>query len=252
MPSVAPSSGFVPTVMPVEIAIIAAMEREVRPLVRRWPRRDLVAGDLTFPAFARDAVLVVCCGIGGNFARRAAVAVFDSHRPRVIVSAGLAGALDPTLKAGTIFQPSTVVDLATGARFSACGGSGVLLSVSAVLDQEAKGRMTGSYAAAAADMESAAVALVADQHGCPFIALKAISDDAAFPMPSFERFIDTRGRIRTTRFLLASAVRPGKWSALVRLGRNSAHASRELSHALAHLIEKEGAALQLALSGKRS
>ncbi|MBZ5568889.1 MAG: phosphorylase [Acidobacteriia bacterium] len=238
--------------MPVEIAIIAAMEREVRSLVRHWPRRDLAASDLTLPAFAGDGVLVICSGIGARLARQAAVAVFASHRPRVIVSAGLAGALDSSLEVGTIFQPATVVDAATGARFNACGGSGILLTVPSVLDRDAKGRLTGSYGAAAADMEAAGVALVAGQHGCGFIALKAISDVAGFPMPSFERFIDARGRLRTARLLLASAVRPARWLALARLGINSSHASRELSRALAHLIEQEGAALQPALSGNRS
>ncbi|MBZ5629946.1 MAG: phosphorylase [Acidobacteriia bacterium] len=238
--------------MSVEIAIIAAMEREVRSLVRRWPRRDLVAGDLTLPAFAGDGVLVICSGIGGRLARRAAVAVFASHRPRVVVSAGLAGALDSSLEVGTILQPATVVDAATGARFNACGGSGVMVSVPSVLDRDAKSRLAGSYGAVAADMEAAAVALVAGQNGCPFIALKAISDEAGFPMPSFQRWIDARGRIRTARLLLDSALRPAHWLALARLGVNSSHASRELSRALAHLIEREGAALQPALSGNRN
>ena len=238
--------------MSVEIAIIAAMEREVRSLVRRWPRRDLVAGDLTLPAFAGDGVLVICSGIGGRLARRAAVAVFASHRPRVVVSAGLAGALDSSLEVGTILQPATVVDAATGARFNACGGSGVMVSVPSVLDRDAKSRLAGSYGAVAADMEAAAVALVAGQNGCPFIALKAISDEAGFPMPSFQRWIDARGRIRTARLLLDSALRPAHWLALERLGVNSSHASRELSRALAHLIEREGAALQPALSGNRN
>jgi hypothetical protein len=66
--------------------------------------------------------------------------------------------------------------------------------------------------------------------------------------------IDARGRIRTARLMLASAVRPARWLALARLGIHSSHASRQLCRALAHLIEKEkeGAALQPALSGHRN
>lgn len=238
--------------MSVDIAIIAAMEREVRPLVRRWPRRELVSSEAVFPAFARDGVLVVCSGIGGQFARQAAVAVFAAHRPRVVISAGLAGALDANLKVGEIFQPATVLDLRSGARFRAGGGRGVLVSASSVLDRDAKRRIQGSYAAAAADMESAAVALVADQSGCPFMALKAISDEADFPMPPLETFVDARGRIRMARLILSSMLRPGRWKPLARLGLNSSYASRQLSRALAVLIQKEAAALEPALSGKRS
>jgi adenosylhomocysteine nucleosidase len=236
--------------MSVEIAIIVAMEREVRPLVRHWSRRDLVHSGGAMPAFERDGVLVVCSGIGGEFARRAAVAVFASEHPRVVVSAGLAGALDRQFSVGQVFQPATVVDLLTCSRFEALGGSGVLVSVSSVLDRDAKRRIQGSYGALAADMEAAAVALLAAQHGCPFVALKAISDDADFDMPPLDRFLDTRGRIRTARFLADGGISPRRWVAVARLWRNSARASRELSRALAHLIERQGAALEPALSGR--
>jgi adenosylhomocysteine nucleosidase len=243
-------TGFGPTNMSVEIAIIAALEREVRPLVRRWSRRELVHGGLALSAFERDGVLVVCSGIGGEFARRAAVAVFASEHPQVVISAGLAGALDRGLRIGQVFQPATVVDLRTCARFEALGRSGVLVSTSSVLDRDAKRRIQGSYGAQAADMEAASVALVAAQHGCPFVALKAVSDSASFDMPPFDRYIDTLGRIRTVRFLAGWAIWPQRWAAVARLWRNSARASQELSGALAHLIEKQGAALEPALSGR--
>lgn len=236
--------------MSIEIAIIAALEREVRPLVRRWRRRELAHGGVALPAFERDDVLVVCSGVGAEFARRAAVAVFASQRPRILVSAGLAGALDSGLQVGKVFQPAAVVDLRTCARFAALDGSGVLVSVSSVLDRQAKRRIQGSYAAQAADMEAASVALVAGQHDCPFLALKAISDSPEFDMPPFDRFLDARGQVRTARFLAACALRPRQWLAVARLGFNSARASRELSRALAHLIDRQGATLQPVLSGR--
>src|SRR5205085_4485001 len=101
-------------------------EREVRPLVRHW-RRVAGANSAVFPSFVNGNVVVVCSGIGATLARQAAVAVFASERPRMIVSAGLAGALDPKLKVGEIFHPATVVDLGTGARFDSGGGDGVLV-----------------------------------------------------------------------------------------------------------------------------
>ena len=236
--------------MSVEIAIIAALEREVRRLVRNWPRRELVSSGLSMTAFERDGVLVVCSGIGGELARRAAVAVFACAQPRLVVSAGLAGALDTSLRIGQVFQPATVVDLRTCARFEALGGSGALVTAASVLDRDAKRRIQGSSGAQAADREAASVALVASQHGCPFLALQAISDSAEFEMPPLDRFVDTRGRIRTTRFLAACAVRPQQWAAVAKLGIHTARASQELSRALARLIEKQGAALEPALSGR--
>ncbi len=234
--------------MSADIVIIAALEREVRPLVRGWRKHRFAAGDLALPAFSRDNVLLVCCGIGAEFARRAAVAVFSSGHPRVVVSAGLAGALDPSVQVGQVFRPEIVIDQSTGARFTTCGGTGVLVSVTSVLGRAAKQRLRGSYAAIAADMESAAVGLVAGQNGCPFVALKAISDPVDFSMPPLERFIDHRGQISTVRLIAASVFQPWNWSALARLGVNSARASRELSKALEHLIEEETAAANGQLS----
>src|ERR1700693_1534175 len=100
MPCAGPPSGFRRMAMSVDVAIIAALEREIRPLVRRWPRRQLGSGAITFPGFASERVLVVCSGIGAGLARQAAVAIFDFERPRIIISAGLAGALDSQLRVG--------------------------------------------------------------------------------------------------------------------------------------------------------
>jgi adenosylhomocysteine nucleosidase len=236
--------------MSIDIAIIAAMEREIRPLVRGWARRDLSTAQAIFPVFIRGNAIVICSGIGISPARQAAVAVMDSERPALLVSAGLAGALNTKLKVGQIFHPATVVDLATGVRFNAPGTDGVLVSASSVLDADAKRRITGSFGADAVDMEAAAIALVAEQRDCAFVAVKAVSEEAGFPMPSFEGFIDLRGRIRMARFLAACAVRPATWPTLFHLARNTARASRELCRALAHLIEEKATKPQPELLGR--
>ncbi len=236
--------------MPAEIVIIVAMEREVQPLVKTWARQSLRGEGPGFSAFAKGNALVVCSGIGMDPARRAAVAVFASLRPAVVISAGLAGALDASLCVGSVFTPATVVDLQSGARYPAVRGSGVLLSACSVLGREGKQRLAGSFSAEAVDMEAAAVALVAAEHNCPFLAVKAISEDHAFVMPGFERFIDQQGRFRTARFVCASLLRPATWPAVIRLGRNTSRARAELCRTLAHLIEVQGAELQVALPGR--
>jgi adenosylhomocysteine nucleosidase len=236
--------------MPAEIAIIAAMEREVSPLVKHWARQPLPGAAARLPAFTSGNTLVVCSGIGMGPARRAAAAVFASMRPAVVISAGLAGALDPRMSVGNVFTPATVVDMQTGARYPAVRGRGVLLSASSVLGQEGKQRLAGSFSAEAVDMEAAAVALVAAQHDCPFLAVKAISEDQNFAMPSFQGFIDEQGRLHTARFLLSALLRPAVWPSVVCLQRNTSRAIVELCRTLAHLIEVQGAELNPALPGK--
>ena len=98
-----------------------------------------------------------------------------------------------------------------------------------------------AYAAAAVDMEAAAVAQGAQVRGVQFAALKAISDAADFPMPAMERFVSSDGRFRTARFALHVAVRPWLWGRTIALARNSSKGGRALCSAIATYLERESA-----------
>jgi nucleoside phosphorylase len=100
-------------------AIIAAMEREISPLVRGWQRATLPSGDRKFTAFERDGVIAVVSGIGCKNAELAARAVVTQYRPAILVSAGLAGALIRSLKVGSVFIPNVVVDASTARSIDA-------------------------------------------------------------------------------------------------------------------------------------
>ena len=86
-----------------KIAIIAAMEREIAPLVRGWQRGTLSSGERKFMLFERDGVAAVVSGIGCKNAELAARAVVTQYRPALLISVGLAGALIRSLKAGECF-----------------------------------------------------------------------------------------------------------------------------------------------------
>ncbi len=87
------------------------------------------------------------------------------------------------------------------------------------------------------DMEGAAVAQVAKERGLEFAAVKAISDDASFPMPPLMRFIDENGKFDTRQFLVYIALHPKWWATLGKMRKNSKAASANLCRALEHLIE---------------
>src|SRR5579864_9366433 len=96
------------------IAIVAALEREVRPLIKGWRVSQKEADGRRFRFFEQGNSVVVCAGIGAEAARRAAEAVIAVYAPTVIYSAGFAGALDPTLKVGDVVQPRKVVNANDG------------------------------------------------------------------------------------------------------------------------------------------
>ncbi|HEY4678261.1 MAG TPA: hypothetical protein VIJ01_13925, partial [Candidatus Angelobacter sp.] len=67
-----------------KIAIIAAMEREIAPLVRGWQRGKISSNERSFSIFEHDEVVAVVSGIGCNKAELAARAVVQQHRPTLL------------------------------------------------------------------------------------------------------------------------------------------------------------------------
>ncbi len=210
------------------LAIVAALEREVRPLVRNWGVSEREHEARRFRFFENDEVTLVCGGIGATAARRAAEAVVAIFQPDIICSAGFAGALDANLKVGDVIRPRTVINAADGSKASVEDGEGILVSFASVASPDQKKKLRESYAAQAVDMEAAAVARSAEARGKQFIAVKAISDEIDFEFPAMYRFVDTEGRFSEIRFALYAAVRPWLWPRVIRLARDSGRASRAL------------------------
>jgi adenosylhomocysteine nucleosidase len=220
-----------------KVAMVAALEREVSRLVKRWNKVERDHEGRRFRFFENGRVVVVCGGIGAEAARRASEAAFALYQPALILSVGFAGALDPALKVGDIFAPGRVLDARDGSRTEVATGHGALVSAAVVAGVEAKKKLAESYSAQAVDMEAAAVARGAQARGVGFMAVKAISDESDFHMPAMDRFIDERGHFKTGRFAIFSAVRPWLWPQVIQLARNGAKASRALCAELERYIQ---------------
>jgi adenosylhomocysteine nucleosidase len=249
------------------IAVIAALQREIAPLVSGsgWQR---LGAELP-PTYAGGGARVVCAGVGPGAARRAAEAMIRSFRPTALVSAGLAGALVPEYShPGRVMFPVAVIDCETGRRFpvrlpavagqlsgvgcrrSADPGrqpradnrfpdslSGVLVSVSAISDAGSKPELARRFQADAVDMEAASVAEVAQEAGLPFLAVKAICDEHDFAMPSLQAYVTEEGKFLAGRWLLQNAWKPRMLPVLSGLAWRSHKASRALCRALRALLD---------------
>jgi adenosylhomocysteine nucleosidase len=239
-----------------KLLIIAALEREIAPLVGDWKITPLEVRGRKLPAFEKGDSFVVCGGIGAKAARAAADAAYrhlTSTHPvgqkaadkggatvvGLIISAGVAGALDANLKVAGIIRPTEVIDEVDGQRIrTAATGNrdGVLISASSISGERDKRDLAAAYSAQAVDMEAYAVGDVARIHGVPFLAIKAISDELDFPMPPLSRFVDSDGQFRTRSFAAYAAIRPWLWPTVIRLGRNTNAASRALCGELRQVI----------------
>jgi adenosylhomocysteine nucleosidase len=214
--------------------IIAAMEREVQPLVRGWGRSSISDGTRAFTAFESGERAVVISGIGRTHAGAAARAAISQYRPAELISAGLAGALIRSLKAGSVFTPNVVVDAADGSEYRCTAqaggvvGGGVLVSAAEISSVEAKQRLVEHFHGLVVDMEAAGVAIAAQEAGLGFRCVKAISDEANFVMPPLEKFVDAAGNFQAGRFAAWTAVHPLQWKRVMTLGRNTSKAVRAL------------------------
>jgi adenosylhomocysteine nucleosidase len=220
------------------IAIVAAMEREVAPLIRNWRVRWVEHGERRYKLFESGAAALVCSGVGPEAARRAAEAIIQEVQASHILSVGFAGALDPALKVGEVFEPRTVINAADGARTDTGAGHGTLVSFRSVAGREQKRKLREAYGAAAVDMEAAAVAQGAELRNVRFGALKVVSDEAGFAMPPMEDFVEADGSFRSAHFALHVAVRPWLWGTTIAVARNSARASRALCVALEQYLNR--------------
>jgi adenosylhomocysteine nucleosidase len=235
-----------------KLAIVAALEREVRPLVRHWQIHTQTHAARTYRIYEHETTIVVCGGIGTEAAHRATEAVVSLYTPTLIYSAGFAGALDPTLKVGDIVEPDKVINFADSSRVETEKGNTessiatprkttILITFNTIATPEQKRTLRESYSADAVDMEAAAVARAAEVRSIPFAAIKVISDEVDFTFPSMERFVDPTGQFREKQFALYAAIRPWLWPRLIQLARNSSRASRALCARLEELIAGQAA-----------
>jgi adenosylhomocysteine nucleosidase len=207
------------------IAIIAALDRELAPLVRSWRSTRIAEDRSTFRVFQHHNVVAVAGGIGCRAATLAATAMVRNYKPKVLISAGLAGALVESLQVGSVITPSVVINAETGKQYRSESGEGVLVTFEELAGSASKQSLAGRFHASAVDMEATAVAEVAQQEGITFRCVKAISDDAVFEMPPLNRFINQQGRFQSGSFIFWLMTHPQYWHRTLILARNSNRAA---------------------------
>jgi adenosylhomocysteine nucleosidase len=152
-----------------------------------------------------------------------------------LVSFGVAGGLDPSLGPGVLVVAERVLDgdgrdfacderwverlmLADGAHDS----GPILGSDRPVMTVEDKRRLHRRTAALAVDMESHAVAEVADRAGVPFVSIRAVGDPATRTIPRAALAgLGPDGRTRALPVIAALMRKPGDFRAIWRLAQDT-------------------------------
>jgi adenosylhomocysteine nucleosidase len=220
------------------VGIITAMQTEVEPLVRQWRSSPGEFDGRRYRFFETDEAVLVCGGIGYQAGRRAAEAVIARAQPALLIAAGLAGGLRPLWTMGKTLVAGAVIDELTGRRLMTAFGEGAVVSSREIAGLAKKRELAARFDADLVDMEGFAVGEVAQAHGLPFLAAKAVSDDVELELPPLQRFVDADGRFQAGRFTLHAALHPGWWPVIARLKRHSDRAAEALAGVLEDLIRQ--------------
>jgi adenosylhomocysteine nucleosidase len=215
------------------VAALAAEARTLGPPIRRGDGLSATS----------DGTLVAISGMGGAAAAVATHALIEAGAT-ALVSWGMAGGLDPALRAGTICLPTTVIareglSFATDHHWRELVGAaiaarrpvvdGKLLTCTQAIDDIAgKAAAFRDTGAVAVDMESIAIAEVAAGRGLPFIAIRVIVDTAGDALPKAVLAASSGGQVHVFRLIQGLVRSPPDIVPLIRLARRYRAATRAL------------------------
>lgn len=239
MPDGAPGQHVENTGQPT-VAVLAAMPLELKPVIRRLGLRRAPtdrgpqASARYTGTIGRLGVVAAVTGIGTANATRVAGDIFDQSRGPVLqlVVVGVAGGIDPGLRIADVVVPAVALDGATGARYTpepvgALVPDGILhTSDELVVDDDAIGELR-ERGVVALDMETAAMAAVADRHDTPWIAFRAISDrhEDGLIDESILALTTADGGMNAPAAFRLVVRRPSELSRLVKLARDTQQAA---------------------------
>jgi adenosylhomocysteine nucleosidase len=222
------------------------------------PRPVLIVTGLVQEArIAAGPGMTVICSSSDPQQLRALLTVFDPTTIRGVISFGVAGGLDPSLKSGDVVVATEVLagdtrwlaglplnedmiaSVALGRRRVVRGG---LAGVEQVIAAQAlKAALRSATGAAAVDMESHIAADYAAKAGLPFAALRVISDPASRALPALAlSAIKPNGDIDLRKVLRGLVRHPTTLRALVSTGIDFNRALKSLRGCRGFLLGGEG------------
>ena len=224
------------------------------------PRPILIVTGLVQEArIAAGPGMAVICSSSDPRQLRALLTVFDPATIRGVISFGVAGGLDPSLKSGDVVVATEVMagsarwlaglalnedliaKLTTGIGRRRVVRGGLAGVEEVVVAQAGKAALRRKTGAAAVDMESHIAAAYAEEAKLPFAALRVISDPASRALPALARSaIKPNGDVDLGVIFRGVVRNPGALRALVSTGIDFNRALRSLRDCRDFLVGGHG------------
>lgn len=229
---------------------IFALETEADPFAARVCDATILRGPLLSfheGTIAGRRVAWVVSGAGIAAAGRAATVLLEGHAPGLLVSAGFAGGLDPTLSRGALVLATGAVragaprlPLARFASLLPAASTDVDIATvdSIVATTAAKRDLHAATGASIVDMETYAVAAAAAAAKIPCASVRIVSDGAGDELPAdLARLVTPQSAFRRAGAALAAIGRkPAVAGTMWRLWENAVVDGRALAAALERLV----------------
>ena len=190
---------------------------------------------------------VIHTGVGEiEFYRRRLESFLAAEKPRLLISSGYAGGLQPGIVAGDLVVGENVsgaetLRAAQGLLAASGPRAGALISRPEVAETAAGKRALGAKTGALAiDMETAWINAACTAAGVPMLSLRAISDavEETFPVPGHVLFDARRQHPRYVALPLWLLCHPARIGPFVRFVRGVGLAQQRLTGALQTLTAK--------------
>ena len=190
----------------------------------------------------RPDVRIMVTGMGQANAARSIRAALGRSKPRLVVTSGFAGGLDPGLSVGTV-----LFDADEGFPLSSCllenGAKPVRFhlakQVASTVAEKTKLRATTG--ADAVEMESSVIRTICREQGIPSATVRVISDAAHEDLPlDFNRLLTPNQEMNYLKLIWIAAKSPKTLGQLWRFGGQVRSASERLAQVLVRVAEAAG------------
>ena len=188
---------------------------------------------------SQPGVWVLVTGMGRHNAETAIRTALAEERPRIVLSAGFAGGLNPAMASGTVVF-ATGKGTAMETKLLAAGALSARFHCASrvATTAEEKRALREATCADAVEMESEVICAVCREQKVPVAIVRVILDAANVDLPlNFNLLMTSDQRLDKRKLALALLKSPGKSVALLRLQRQSRAAGKKLAEALASVID---------------
>ena len=193
-------------------------------------------------AARHPGVVTLIVGIGRENAEKSVRRFLTAGSPKLVLTCGFAGGLNPDLKIGDIvFEPAETAanNQELIANLIAAGAKPVKVFCAdriAITVAEKK-TLRAETGADAVEMESAAIHAVCAERGIPCVTVRVISDTAHEALPlDFNALAKADKSINFGKLFFAIAKSPGKIGALMALQKKTKFAAERLAEVLEKII----------------